>query len=340
MKRLIAAVDRVQQRHAFLAFPYAVTKKFSDDRAGHLAALVAYYTFFSLFPLLLVLVTVLGLVLRDNPDLQDRIVDTALAQFPVIGPAIKENLSALPSSGLALAVGIAGSLWAGTAVFKVAQNGMNSVWDVPMKREPNLIKTLLRAVVMLVVLGGFLILSSGLAGIATAQGDDTTVVRVLAIAGTVVVNVLLFLVAFKVLTVEDVRVRDVLPGAAIAGILWSGLQALGTYYVARQVQNASAVYGLFAMVIGLLSWVFLGAQITLMCAELNVVRVKRLWPRSLTGDDLTEADRRALVRYARVEERREDQRVDVTFEASSEGDDEGDAGDAVEPARTRAGERA
>jgi membrane protein len=318
LKRILAQIDGFQRRHGAMGFPYAVVKKFGDDRAGQLAALVAYYAFFSLFPLLLVLITVLGLILQGENEVSRRVVDAAVSQFPVIGEEIRNNIGSLQAKGVALAIGLAGALWAGLGVFKVAQNAMNEAWDVPLKRQPNFLITLLRAVLMLFVLGGFLIASSALASGATQQGD-LDVVRLLFMAASVAVNVVLFTAAFKLLTVENVTVRQVLPGAALAAVLWSALQALGTYYVDRQLQGASEVYGLFAMVIGLLSWIYLGAQLTILCAELNVVRVKRLWPRSLTGDDLTDADRRALERYAHVEERRPDEKVDVRFTGEAAG---------------------
>src|SRR5215218_2482294 len=131
LRRLIVRVDRYQRAHGSLGFPVATLKKFGEDRAGHLAALIAYYGFFSLFPLMLVLVTVLGLTLAGNSEFQHRIVDSALAQFPIIGDQIRQNLHALNGTGLALAVGIAGALWAAMAGIKAAQNAMDEIWNVP-----------------------------------------------------------------------------------------------------------------------------------------------------------------------------------------------------------------
>ncbi|HEX2030978.1 MAG TPA: YhjD/YihY/BrkB family envelope integrity protein, partial [Actinomycetota bacterium] len=164
MKRLVEALDRYQRTHGWLGFPLGVFKKFSEDRAGQLAALVAYYGFFSLFPLMLVLVTVLGWVLAENPDLQKEILDSALRQFPVIGDQIGKNVGALEGTGVALGIGIAGALWAGLAGVKVAQNAMDQVWDVPVKTQPSFPKALLRAVLMLGTLGVFVLLATFLGG--------------------------------------------------------------------------------------------------------------------------------------------------------------------------------
>src|SRR5256885_7225206 len=105
------AFARYQQRHAWLGFPLAVRQKYSEDQGSYLAATIAYYGFFSIFPLLLVFVTALGYILAGNPGLQKEIVDSALGQFPVIGHQLQ--LHALNGNGLGLAIGIAFSLWAG-----------------------------------------------------------------------------------------------------------------------------------------------------------------------------------------------------------------------------------
>jgi membrane protein len=314
MKGLIKGIDRYQRRHPWLGVPFAVAKKFSEDRAGQLAALVAYYGFFSLFPLLLALVTIVGLVFEGDAGLQERIVGSALAQFPVLGDRIRQNIGTLQGSGLALAVGIGGALWAGLGGIKAAQNAMDQIWDVPVKRQPNFLVALLRAVIMLITLGMFLALSTFLGGIAAGTEDANVVFQVLGIAGSFLLNFVVFWVAFKVLTVAEVGWGDVLPGAALASVLWSALQALGGYIIGQRLESSTETYGFFAVVIGLLTWLFIGAQITLVAAELNVVRRKRLWPRSLDPEDLTEADKRTLRELAEVEERREEQRVDVTFE--------------------------
>jgi YihY family inner membrane protein len=313
----VRRADDVQRRKPFLAFPLAVLKKFGEDRAGQLAALIAYYGFFSLFPLLLAFVTLSGM-LFERSDMQDRLVDAALSQFPVIGDQLRRNVQSLPDKGVALAIGIAGALWAGLAGIKAAQNAMDHVWDVPMKRQPSFPIAVLRAVLMLLTLGVFVLLASFLGGVAAGTEDAPIAVRLGGIAGTLVLNVSIFLVAYRVLTVEDVSWRDVLVGAVFAGIAWTVLQALGGYVIGHRLESAKETYGFFAVVIGLLTWIYLGAQVTLVGAEMNVVRARRLWPRALDPGRLMEADERALRDHARVEERREEETVEVQF-----GDDGG-----------------
>ena len=306
----IRKLDGFQRSHPWVGFPYAVVKRFGDSGAGSLAAGLAYYGFFSLFPLLMVFTSVAGIVLRDRPDLQDQLLDSALAQFPVIGTQIRNNVGQIDGSGLTLAIGIVLALWAGLGAVRAAQVAMDTVWDVPRKRRRGTPASIAMALVMLAVLGVFVLGGAVLAGLAT--GASGTAGTVLALAGSAVLNVVLFAVAYRVLTVTDLTWRQVLPGACLAGLGWTVLLSLGGWIVADRVSSSSDVYGTFALVIGLLAWIYLGAQLTLYGAEVNAVQQHGLWPRSLQGE-LTEADRRALRRSARQEERKEEEIVDVTF---------------------------
>ena len=279
MKAVIRKVDGFLQRHPATAFPLAVFKKFGEDEAGNLAALIAYYGFFSLFPLLLVFVTILGLVLRGNPDLQRSIVDSALANFPIIGTQISRNVRTLSGSGLALGIGIALTLWSGLRVAKAMQSAMNTVWNVPYKHRPNFLFSTLRAVALLAVLGVLTLVSAAAGGV--GAGSSNWLLGILGIAISLVLNFALFMLAFRILTAADLSWADVWPGAVVGAVAWTALQAVGGFYVAHQLQGASEVYGTFALVIGLLAWIFLGAQVTLYAAEVNVVKKRHLWPRSI-----------------------------------------------------------
>ncbi len=318
VERSVRKADELQRGRRWLAFPFAVAKKFGDDRAGNLAALIAYYGFFSLFPLLLVFVTILGFAIRDDPELQQRIVDSALSQFPVVGRQISRNVHAVKGSGIALAIGVLGALWGGMGVVQAAQNAMNGVWNVPVKHQPNFLRSRLRAVIMLAVLGAAVLASVVLSGLGSSGGSLGNVLKVLATIGAFAMNIALFLVAYRVLTVEDLSWRDVLPGAVVAAVLWTAMQYLGTYIVAHQLKNASQVYGFFAVVIGLLTWIYFAAQITLLGAEINVVLKRRLWPRSLVQPPLTDPDKRALEHLAKEQERRPEESVEVTFDPVAE----------------------
>jgi membrane protein len=307
--RALRAVDRFLRGRPWLAFPFAVLKKFGDDQAGNLAALVAYYGFFSLFPLMLVFVTILGMVLRGNTGLQKSIVDSALAKFPVIGTQISQNVHSLTGSGLTLAIGIGLTLWAGLGVLRVMQTAMNAVWNVPRQRRPNFVASTLRAVIMLAVLGAITLASAAAGGVGSGSGSWWWAMT--GILASLVLNFALFMLAFRILTTEELSWSDVRVGAIVAAVAWTLLQAVGGYYVSHELKGASDTYGTFATVIGLLAWITLGAQVTLLAAEVNVVRKRRLWPRGLVQPPLTDADRRALTDDADQQERSPEKDVDV-----------------------------
>jgi membrane protein len=308
--RALEGLDRLQRRHPLLAVPVAVLKKFGDDRGGQWAALVAYYGFFSLFPLLLVFATLLSFAVQDDPQLRLRLLDSALSQFPIIGSEIEENLGHLEGSVAALVVGIVASLWAGMGVVITIQGALNDLWDVPRRARPNLLSSRLRALLALIALGVAALVASVLAGIGTTSGGLG--LRGLAFAGTFLLNALVFASAFRYLTVARVRWRQILPGALVAAAAWMALLVLGSWLVDRQLRQAEQLYGFFAFVLGLLSWIYLGAQVMLLSAQMNVVLARRLWPRGLRPP-LTEVDRVVLSTQAEEAVARAEQDVHVHF---------------------------
>lgn len=316
-QRMLHRADDVQRAHPALAFPFAVVKKFGDDRASQLAALIAYYGFFSLFPLLLIFVTIAAFVLDGNPDLQKRLIDSVLERFPVvgteIGTVIDESVRQLSGSPLALTVGLVGALWTGTAVVAAAQQAMDDIWDVPRAERPGLLGRIARAFLLLFVFAASIVLSTFLAGTGTETGWGSLVLRAISLVGLTLVSVALFAFAFQVLTVASVSWRQVLPGAVVAAVGWTVLLLVGGWVVDHQIGRASAIYGLFATVIGLLAWIYLAAQLFLFAGEVNVVLARRLWPRSLAPPPLATKDREALASQAEEQRARPEERVDVTF---------------------------
>ncbi len=305
------AIDRRQQQTRGVRFIAAVFKKFTDDQAGQLAALIAYYAFVSIFPLLLVFVTILGFVLQGHQSDQEKIVHGTLGQFPVLSDSLK--LHALKGSGVALAIGIVGTLLAGMGVTSAAQNAFNGIWDVPYKSRPNFIFTRLRSLAMLAILGTLMLVSTTAAGFVGSSSHGAVAV-VAGVLVAFVINVALFMTAFKLLTAADVSWRELIRGVIVAAVLWQLLQHLGGYYVDHTLKHTQPLYGTFAVVLGLLAWLYLGAQLVIFAAETNVVRVRKLWPRSFFSDPLLPADRRALTSSAKVEERVEPENVEVSFE--------------------------
>jgi membrane protein len=320
--RPLRAFDRRQQTQRWLAFPVAVIKKFSDDQGGSLAALVAYYSFFSLFPLLLVFVTVLGFVLQGDPGAQKSVENSVLGQFPIIGEKITPH--GLEGKTAALVIGLLTSLWAGLGVTQAAQNALDTVWAVPFKHRSDFVYKRLRGLALLISLGVLFLVSSLASGLVLG-GLGGTALKIGGIAFSLLLNCALFMAAFRLMTSDTVQTRCLWVGVLFAAVFWEILQALGGVYIGHVLKNTTGTYAQFGFVIALLIWLHLGAQLTLFAAEINVVLNRKLWPRSLFSPAVP-ADERALTALAKVEERTEAEKIDVRFEREHAGRPGGDGG--------------
>jgi membrane protein len=309
---MLARIDVWQRRHRWPAFVVAIFKKFGEDRASSLAALIAYYAFLSLFPLLLAFVSVLGFVLEDDPQLQEDVVDSTLARIPVIGAQLGDDVQPLTGSTVALAIGLAGALWAGLGVMLALGRAFDEIWDVPRLEQRGPLAARVRAVIMLVIVACALVAAAVAGGLAVAGRIGPAAERVAALGAALLVNAAVLLAAFWLLTARPRRVADLLPGVLLAAVGSLALQAAGSWYVSRAIDGAGDTYGTFALVIGLLSWFWLMSHLLLLAAEVNVVRLRRLWPRSLTGD-LEPADRVTMRRFAAAVQQDPRQVVSVTF---------------------------
>jgi membrane protein len=323
LEKTVRAADGLQQRHAWLAFPVAVWKKFGDDQAGNLAALIAYSALVGIFPLLLVLFTVLDKVLKNNHKLQQK-VDSALKDYPVISSYIEPNIGRLSQTGPALVIGLVGTFIGALGVANSVQNALNSAWEIPFDHRPGFPWSWLRSAALIVVVGTGLIATTTLSTLAARVGGalPSTGQKVLAIAVSLVLNFGLFWLGFRLGTASEITWRQLWLGAAISAVIWQIFQTVGTSFVSRQIAHASPLYGTFAIVLGLIAWLYLQAQLTLYAVEINVVRAYRLWPRSLASPPYTEQDRRAFRLYVA---KRKDQR-DIVVGAGGEDNGEKTSG--------------
>ncbi len=320
-------VDRFQRRHPAAGFPVAVIYKFMDDDGHFLAALITYYGFLSLFPTLLLLATVLGLVLADNPGLQQQLLDSALGEFPVIGPQLARP-EGLGGGVTGIVVGGAVALYGALGLGQAVQHAMNNVWAVPRHSRPDPITSRGRSLLLLFTLGLLLLASTVLsalgAGAAAYGGGFTGGVHVLVTVASVLANAAVFVLGFRITTSRRLTTRQVLPGAVTAAVLWQLLQSFGGLYVARVVANASAVDAVFALVLGLIAFIYVAASALVLCVEIDVVRVDHLYPRALLTPfvdhtDLTEGDERVYSDAARAQRAVRHQEVDVRFEGGDDG---------------------
>jgi inner membrane protein YhjD len=297
-KGLVDRVDRAQQHWPWLAVVVATVRKFCDDRAGNLAALIAYFAFAAIFPLLLVAVTIIDIVASHSPKLGARLLK-ALHEYPVIGSQLKNSMThGVSGAGLALFIGIVLALFAARGVARAIQNALNSVWEVPQFRRPRFPKNLLRSLGIIAVLGPGQVITIALSSVAGGAGHlGGAYAKTAAFVVALLLNIGLYWAAFRLATAAEVRTRDLRLSAILSAIAWQLLQLLGGFFIGHLIK-ANAAYGVFAVVLGLLAWLYIQAQITLYVAELNVVRVMRLWPRSLAPPPLTAADVAAYQLYA------------------------------------------
>ena len=294
MTALLAWFERFQRRHSAVAFPLATSKRFGEHRGATLAATISYYAFFSVFPLMLAFVTILGIVLDDNPDLRDDLVEGALGQIPVIGSQIADVQQPLTGSTLVLVFGIATAVWAGSAAVTALQVALDEIWDVPEHTRPNTLVKRLRSLGFLVVLG-LGIAASTLFATLTSLVDFGPLTGAIGFLGSAAVNVLLLLGMFLVLPTVRRPLRGLLVGAVPGGIILAVLLQFGRI-VFKALEGASDTYGTFAVVIGLLGWFHLVSRVVLMSAMLNDVVVNHLWPRSVTtAAEPMDADRKAAL---------------------------------------------
>ena len=312
-------LDRFQRKHPWAGFPLAVAYKYFDDFGAYLAALLTYYGFVSLFPLLLLLSTILGFVLAGDQRLQHEVLTSALQQFPVIGGDLAQP-KRLGGGPVGLVVGIAGCLYGGLGVAQAFQYANNTMWAVPRNNRPNPLKARGRSMLLLAT-AGLAILGTTALSIAGGGGVGAlgTAGKLLALAASAVVNIAVAIFAFRFAPARRLSARDVVPGAIASAVTWQLLQSFGVIYVRHVIKHASATDAVFALVLGLLAFLYVTAVAVLLCMETNVVRVSRLHPRSLLTPftdnvALAAGDRRVYSRQAKAQRLKGFERVDVTFD--------------------------
>lgn len=309
--RAIAAVDAFQRRHPAAGFPYAVFKKYSDDEAGHQAALLAYYGFLALFPLLLVLATILKLVLRGEGELQRKILRAATDYFPVIGADLTRNVHSLGTTGVALAAGIMLTLFGARGVADIFRGSVNHVWQVPYVRRPGFPVGMVKSLGIIVVGGLGLLAAPVIAGYAVSFSHALPF-RLLGLLLSASILFCVFLFLFHFALAVKRPLRDAWVGALFAAIGLLLLQSLGGYILTHQTRNWGDLYGTFAIVLGLLYWIYLQTQVVLYALEIDTVRGLQLWPRAIQGTNLTTGDRKAYRLYAHRNRYSDEAEIDLS----------------------------
>jgi membrane protein len=318
----LGGADAWQRRHRVLGIPIAVIYKFFDDQGGYLAAVLTHYSVLAILPVLLIASSVLGFVLQGHPALEQQILSSALAQFPIVGEQLGRP-QGIQGSATAVVVGSLTAIYGVVGLGQAAQNAVNVVWAIPRNSRLNPVLSRLRSLVWLVLAGLALVFVAVLTSIAShveVFGKDLGPgARWLGAAAAVVFTTGVLVLMMRLATPQQEHVRDVLPGAALIAVLWQLLQVVGGVYVSHVIANASEMNGVFAVVLGLIALVYVASVMAMLGLETNVVLAKHLYPRALLTPftdavDLTEADRTVYRDYAQAQRHKGFERVQVTFD--------------------------
>lgn len=316
--KIIAKFDIYQRQHKAVGFPYAVLKKYGDDQAGHQAALLAYYGFLSIFPLLLVLTTVLRLAVRNDDHLRERIINGATMYFPIVGQDLQNSVHGLGGNGIIMIVGLVLTFLGARGVADVLRTSINHIWQVPHYRRSSFPHAILKSVLILLVGGAGLILAPLISSYAVSVGGHGLLMRLVALVVTVGILFGMFLALVRISLPNRIPSRELWPAAAIASIGLLILQLAGVYLVKHQVKHLSSLYGTFAIVLGLLYWLYLQAQVLMYAVETASVRALALWPRALDQQYLTPEDRKAFQLYARRSRFHKSEKIEVISQPPAE----------------------
>jgi membrane protein len=299
MQNVLNKLDNFQRAHWLPSFIFAVIKKYGEDEAGSQAALLTYYAFLSLFPLILVLTTVTTLISGSHPELQSTIIKGTTNYFPVLGNQLSSHVKTLHESGFALVVGLLFTVYGARGVAGAFQTSVQRLWRIPRSERPGFPKSLLKNLGIIAVVGiGFITASVSIA-LASAAGHGT-VLKALTIVINLIVWFLVFILLLDLSLPKHVSFKETQGAAICAAIGLVIVQTLGGYLLKRQLQHLDALYSYFALALGLLFWIYLQVQVLFYALESAVVRIHHLWPRSLSGKNLTEADHKCLTDPAKI----------------------------------------
>jgi len=319
----VRELDRFQRRNPVVGFPIAVIYKYFDDHGPYLAAILTYYAFIAIFPLLLISSSVLGFILQDDPKLRDSLLNSALSQFPIVGDQLGRP-EGLRGSTSAIVIGSLVGLYGALGVGQAAQHAANVAWSVPRNSRTNAVLQRFRSVVILAFAGlGVLMLAitSLLLANPGAVGVDGGGLSWASRAASIVVTFPILFGMYRLVGAREVPPRALLPGAVFAAVGWQCLQVGGSAFVSGVVTKASTsqMNQTFALVLGLFAFLFLVAAMAVLGHEINVVSYQRLYPRALLTPftdnvSLTEADRRAYTGYAKSQRHKGFQSIETHFD--------------------------
>lgn len=281
MKSILNTLDRLQKSHPVLAFIFALQKKFGDDQSGHHVAMLTYYAFLSVFPLLLVATSVLQILLHSHPAWRDSVISDAFQYMPIIGQQLQSSVHSMANSGVFLAVGLLATLWGAKGIAEVFQSNINDIWHVPKRDRLGFPKRALKSFGLILTGGVGVLAASSLSGLAAAH-DRTFGLRALPVTISIALLLATFYILFKwALAKPKATNRSLLFSALIAAAGIQILQSVGGYLMTHQLNHLTTLYGSFALTLGILYWFYLQSLVVMYAVQAGSVYQQKLWPRSL-----------------------------------------------------------
>ncbi|HYH74757.1 MAG TPA: YihY/virulence factor BrkB family protein [Candidatus Saccharimonadales bacterium] len=308
-------LDAFQQRHPVVGFPYAVIKKFGDDNGGFQAALITYYGFLSLFPLLLVLVTVLHLVFNNNPAVEAQVSSSINTYFPMLGEQLQGSIQSMGKTGFGLAIGIIITLYGARGAADALRYALDNMWQIPKDKRAGFPKNILQSLSIIGMGAVGFAATIGASIITSSLGRAWWVKVVLNIVGFIILAGTTTVI-FHLATARRISLKNVAIGATISALGVQLLLTFGSLLVAHQLKGLDALYGTFAIVLGLLFWIYLITQVVVYAAEIDTVRYHKLWPRGLDAKHPTAGDKKAYALAAKAAEYISQENIDVSFGGS------------------------
>lgn len=261
-------------------FLVALYYKFNQHNGFLLAAGIAFFTLFSLFPLLLFTGIALGFVL-ENPNTRDQIFDYVLTNFPALADFVRVNIEALiearSSAGI---IALLGLLWAGTNLFGSLALGLNAVYEI--KETRHFVQQKLVSIVVFLIIISLILISFGSTSAASVFRDEVLSLffpeRVVDIVWTVfsiLISIsstfLLFLTVYWLVPNVKLTFSNIWIGTLTAGIVWEAAKYIFAIYLNTFARTGYGfVYGSLASIILLMFWLYISSVLLLIGAEINV----------------------------------------------------------------------
>lgn len=315
--KTVARVDLFQQKHQFFAFPYAVIKKFGDDNGGYQAALITYYGFLSLFPLILVTVMGMQLVFHNNPAIRADVAAGISNFFPIVGNQLQQNIDDAGKTGLGLIVAILISLYGARGGADALRFALDNLWQIPRHNRAGFPKNMFRSFGVIGMAGLGFIASVAASSFTSALGHAGWVNILVNVLGVVLLTVVLTAM-FRIATSRSVAIKDMIVGSVFGAVIIQLLLTFGSIILKNQLRGLDSLYGTFAIVLGLLFWIYLLARVIVYSIEIDTVRTLKLWPRSITSEHKTPADSKAYDLYAKSAKHTPEEDISVSFASGPE----------------------